>query len=203
MTQNNEETEVSEAEIASHWRDEELIHPRPEFVAQANLSDPAAFERFSLENFPQSFHEYADLLTWDKHWDTTLDSSEPPFWKWFVGGKLNASYNCVDRHLEKSRNKAAFIWVSEQEGEHDRVMTYQDLYVRVNEFASVLRDFAGVKAGDRVTFHMPMVPELPVAMLACARLGVVHSQVFGGFSGAACGDRIVDSESHVLITIGA
>jgi acetyl-CoA synthetase len=203
VTQNNEETEVSEAEIASHWKDEERIHPSPEFVAQANLNDPAAFERFSLENFPECFHEYADLLSWDKRWDTTLDSSEPPFWKWFVGGKLNASYNCVDRHLEKSRNKAAFIWVSEQEGENDRVMTYQDLYVRVNEFASLLRDFAGVKAGDRVTFHMPMVPELPVAMLACARLGVVHSQVFGGFSGAACGDRIVDSESHVLITIDA
>ena len=93
--------------------------------------------------------------------------------------------------------------MAEPEDELDRSVTYQELYVRVNEFAALLRDFAGVRAGDRVTFHMPMVPELPIAMLACARLGVVHSQVFGGFSGAACGDRMVDSGSHVLVTMDA
>ena len=100
-----------------------------------------------------------------------------------MGGKLNASYNCVDRHLAKHRNKAAFIWVPELEEEADTVVTYQDLWVKVNEFAALLRDFGGVKAGDRVTLHMPMVPELPITMLACARLGVVHSQVFGGSAG--------------------
>ena len=203
MTETNEAAEVSEAQIAAHWREEELIHPSKEFVAQANMSDPGVHERFSEKDFPEYFHEYADLLTWDKKWDTTLDTSDPPFWKWFLGGRLNASYNCVDRHLDTAKNKAAFIWVPESEDEGDRVITYQDLYVKVNEFAALLRDFAGVKAGDRVTFHMPMVPELPIAMLACARLGAIHCQVFGGFSGAACGDRIVDSDSHVLVTMDA
>ena len=78
------------------------------------MADPAALERFSLDNFPECFREYADLLTWDKYWHTTLDTSNPPFWKWYVGGRLNVSYNCVDRHLAEHRNKAAFIWVPEQ-----------------------------------------------------------------------------------------
>ena len=204
MTQDNtEQDEVSEAQIAVHWREEEAIRPAPGFIAQANMADPGAPERFGLDNFPECFREYADLLTWDSYWHTTLDTSNPPFWKWFVGGRLNVSYNCVDRHLDEYRNKAALIWVSEREDEVDQVITYQELYVRVNELASLLRDWAGVKTGDRVTFHMPMTPELPVAMLACARLGAVHSQVFGGFSGGACGDRIVDSGSRVLITMDA
>ena len=203
MAHTNENVEVSEAQIAAHWREEELIGPSAGFVAQANMADPSVFERFSEKNFPECFREYADLLTWDRYWHTTLDTSNPPFWKWFVGGRLNVSYNCIDRHLAGSRNKAAFIWVPEKEEEEDRVVTYQDLYVRVNEFAALLQDFAGAKTGDRVTFHMPMLPELPVSMLACARLGVVHSQVFGGFSGTACGDRIVDSGSKILITMDA
>ena len=201
MTESRNQDEVTEAQIASHWREEELIHPTSGFIAQANMADPAVHERFSAENFPDCFREYAELLTWDKYWHTTVDTSNPPFWKWWAGGRLNASFNCVDRHLEEHRNKAAFIWVAEPEDEQDQVITYQELYVRVNEFAALLRDFAGVKAGDRVTFHMPMMPALPVSMLACARLGAVHSQVFGGFSGAACGDRIVDSGSNVLITM--
>ena len=195
--------EVSEAQIAVHWREEEVIRPGTAFIAQANMADPGAPERFGLDNFPECFREYADLLTWDRYWHTTLDTSNPPFWKWFVGGRLNVSYNCVDRHLDEYRNKAALIWVSEREDEVDQVITYQELYVRVNELASLLRDWAGVKTGDRVTFHMPMTPELPVAMLACARLGAIHSQVFGGFSGSACGDRIVDSGSRILITMDA
>ena len=195
------EVQVSEAEIAVHWREEELFPPPPKFIGQANASDPAIFERFAEKNFPECFKEYADLLTWDKYWHTTLDTSNAPFWKWFVGGKLNASYNCVDRHLAKYRNKGALIWVPEPEGEATQVITYQELYKRVNEFAALLRDFCGLKAGDRVTFHLPMVPELPVSMLACARLGVIHSEVFGGFSGAACGGRIADSGSDVLVTM--
>ena len=197
------ETQVSEAEIAVHWREEEYFSPPASFIGQANASDPAIFDRFAEKNFPECFKEYADLLTWDKYWHTTLDTSDPPFWKWFVGGRLNASYNCVDRHLAKYRNKAAFIWVPEPESAPTLVITYQELYKRVNEFAALLRDFCGLKQGDRVTLHMPMVPELPIAMLACARLGVIHNQVFGGFSGAACGDRIADSGSQVLITIDA
>ncbi len=195
------EVQVSEAEIAVHWREEGYFAPSPNFIGQANSSDPAIFERFSETNFPECFKEYADLLTWDHYWHTTLDTSNAPFWKWFVGGKLNASYNCVDRHLAKYRDKAALIWVPEPENEATQAITYQELYKRVNEFAAVLQDFCGLKAGDRVTLHMPMVPDLPVAMLACARLGVIHSEVFGGFSGAACGDRASDSGSSVLITI--
>jgi acetyl-CoA synthetase len=196
-----ETLEVSEAEIAVHWQEEEYYHPSTQFIAQANMTDPAIYQRFSLENFPECFKEYADLLTWYQYWHTTLDTSDPPFWKWFLGGKINACYNCVDRHLPKYKNKAALIFVPEPENEPQVALTYRELYVRVNETAAVLKDFAGLKAGDRVTIHMPMVPELPITMLACARLGVIHSVVFGGFSGRACGDRIADSGSHVLITI--
>src|SRR5438067_2275258 len=193
--------QVSESQIAVHWREEEYIFPPPKFIGQANGSDPAIRDQFAEDRFPECFKAYADLLTWDQYWHTTLDTSNPPFWKWFVGGRLNASYNCVDRHLATSRNKAALIWVPEPETEASQAITYQELYTRVNEFAALLRDFCGVKTGDRVTFHLPMVPELPIAMLACARLGVIHSEVFGGFSGAACGDRMADSESHILVTI--
>lgn len=196
------EGNVTEAEIASHWKEEEVIHPSPAFIGQANLSDPAVFDRFAPDKFPDCFNEYANLLSWDKYWHTTLDDSNPPFFNWFVGGRLNASYNCVDRHLEEHANKAAFIWVSELEEEPDIVLTFRELYVRVNETASLLQSL-GLKAGDRVTLHMPMIVELPITMLACARLGVIHSEVFGGFSGAACGDRIVDSGSSILITADA
>jgi acetyl-CoA synthetase len=203
MDEEREAAQVAEAQIAVHWKEEEYYYPPAKFIAQANAGDPQISERFREEHFPECFKEYADLLTWDKYWHTTLDTSNAPFWKWFVGGKLNASYNCVDRHLAKNRNKAAFIWLPEPEDEDTKAITYQELYSRVNEFAALLQDFCQVKAGDRITFHMPMVPELPIAMLACARLGVIHSEVFGGFSGPACGDRIVDSGSHILVTIDA
>ena len=194
---------ASEAEIAVHWKEEGLVHPSPEFIAQANMTDPGIYDRFSLDNFPECFKEYADLLSWDKYWETTLDTSDAPCWKWFVGGLINACYNCVDRHLPLYKNKAAIHFVPEPEDEPPFALTYQELYVRVNEFALVLRDVCGLKAGDRVTLHMPMTPELPVTMLACARLGIIHSEVFGGFSGAAAADRIVDSGSRVLISVDA
>jgi acetyl-CoA synthetase len=197
----NQEAQVSEAQIAVHWREEEYIYPPEPFVAQANAADPAIFDRFAEDRFPDCFTEYADLLSWDKKWDTILDTSNPPYWKWFTGGRLNASYNCVDRHVAAHGNKAALIWVPEPESAEHVAVTYRDLYHRVNEFAALLRDFCALKAGDRVTLHMPMVPDLPVTMLACARLGVIHSQVFGGFSGNACGTRIADSGSRVLITM--
>lgn len=201
MARDVEGVPVSEAQIAVHWREEQYYQPSPKFIGQANANDPSIFERFSEEHFPECFKEYAELLTWDHYWHTTLDASNPPFWKWFAGGRLNACYNCVDRHLATSRNKAALIWVPEPETENTRAITYQELYVMVNEFAALLRDFCGVKTGDRVTFHLPMVPELPISMLACARLGVIHSEVFGGFSGAACGERMADSGSRILVTI--
>jgi acetyl-CoA synthetase len=198
-----EVVETSEAQIAVHWQEEGLYYPTSKFIAQANMTDEKVYDRFSLDNFPNCFKEYADLLTWYEYWDEILDTSDAPCYKWFKGGKINASYNCVDRHLAEYKNKAALIFAPEpiEEGYHP--VTYQELYVRVNEFAALLRDFAGLKRGDRVTLHMPMIPELPITMLACARLGVIHSQVFGGFSGRACADRIVDSGSRVLITADA
>ncbi len=201
MSEDQEILETSEAQIAVHWKEEDYIHPPAQFMAQANMADPQIYERFGLDKFPECFKEYADLLDWYQYWHTTLDTSDAPCWKWFVGGKINASYNCVDRHLPQHRNKAALLYVPEPEDEPHTVVTYQELYVRVNEVAALLRDFAGLQAGDRVTIHMPMVPELPVVMLACARLGVIHSVVFAGFSGQACGERMADSGSRVLISM--
>src|SRR5271163_4283448 len=194
--QADEEAESSEATIAVHWREEGYYVPPPKFIGQANASDPAIRDRFAEENFPECFREYADLLHWDEPWHTTLDTSNPPFWKWFTGGKLNASYNCVDRHAAANPDKTAIVFVPELEDDEHVHVSYGELLRQVNEFAAVLRDSLGLKTGDRVTLHMPMVPELPVTMLACARLGIVHSQVFGGFSGNACGTRIADSGSR-------
>jgi len=195
--------ETSAAEIAVHWQEEDYFHPSPAFIHQANLVDETLADRFSLDNFPDYYTDFAELLTWYKYWDEVLDTSDAPCWKWFRGGKLNASFNCIDRHLAKNKNKTAIHFVPELETERVDHITYQELYVRVNEFAALLRDSAGLKRGDRVTIHMPMSVELPITMLACARLGVIHSVVFGGFSASACADRIVDSNSRVLITMDA
>jgi acetyl-CoA synthetase len=197
----NQGPQVSESQIAVHWREEDYYYPPQDFASQANASDPAILDRFTEDKFPDCFIEYADLLNWDQRWHTVLDTSDAPFWKWFAGGRLNASYNCVDRHAEANPDKTAIAFVPELESDEHVHLSYGELLRQVNEFAALLRDFAGLKTGDRVTLHMPMVPELPVTMLACARLGVIHSEVFGGFSGHACGTRIADSGSRVLITM--
>jgi acetyl-CoA synthetase len=170
--------------------------PAAEFVAQANANDPSIYTR--AEEDPEGFWaEQAKNLSWFKPYDKVLEWNAP--WvKWFVGGELNASYNCIDRHLAGPRkNKAAIIW--EGEPGDDRVLTYHDLYREVNRAAAALRRL-GVKKGDRVAIYMPMIPELPIAMLACARLGAAHSVVFGGFSPIALRDRINDCQAKVLIT---
>jgi acetyl-CoA synthetase len=189
--------------IAVHWREEEKIQPPPEFVEQANVRDPAIFERMSEAHFPECFDEYAELLDWRRKWDKTLDASRPPFFKWFVGGELNACENCVDRHLDNAAERVAYHFVPEAEEEAPVALTYGELHRRVNALAAVLREDCGLKRGDRATLYLPMTLELPIAMLACARLGVIHSSVFSGYSGGACAERIVDSESRVLITIDA
>ena len=196
-----DEMEISESQIAVHWQEEDYYYPSEEFVAQANVNDKSIYDRFSLDNFPDCFEEYAELLDWDETWHTILDTSDAPLWKWFVGGKLNVSYNCIDRHLAKNKNKTALHFVPDSEDERIEHITYQELYTRVNEVAAVLRDFCGLKTGDRVTLHLPMTADLPITMLACARLGIIHSVVFGGFSPSACADRAVDSQSRVLFTI--
>jgi acetyl-CoA synthetase len=198
-----EEREYSETEIAVHWREEKYVEPPEEFKGQANANDESVLERWSPDKFPQCFEEYAELLAWDKKWDEIVDTSNPPFFKWWVGGRLNACVNCVDRHLESRGDENAIIWVPELEEDETQEITYKELHRRVNEFAALLKDFCGVSPQDRVTFHLPMVPDLPVAMLACARLGVIHSQVFGGFSGTACGQRMGDAKSTILVTIDA
>ena len=202
-TGGEEEVEYSEDKIAVHWREEEYVQPPEEFKAQANAGDESILERFSPERFPECFVEYAEMLDWDKKWDQIVDVSNPPFFKWWVGGRLNACVNCVDRHLESRGDENAIIWVPELEEDEQQAITYRDLHRRVNEFAALLKDFCGVKPQDRITFHLPMVPELPVAMLACARLGVIHSEVFGGFSGSACGQRMADANSTILVTMDA
>jgi acetyl-CoA synthetase len=156
---------------------------------QRSIRDPDGF-----------WGELAEHLDWYKKWDKVLEYDfDKPDIKWFIGGKLNASYNCLDRHLNSWRsNKVALIWQGEPL-EENRIFTYQQLHYHVCKFANVLQKF-GVNKGDRVSIYLPMIPELPIAMLACARIGAIHSVVFGGFSSEALRDRINDCGSKILIT---
>jgi len=140
--------------------------------------------------------EQAQNLSWFNPWERTLDWN-PPFAKWFVGGKINASYNALDIHQATKSQKPAILW--EGENGDSKTYTYGDLFIEVQKFANVLKSL-GVKRGDRVTIYLPMVPELPIAMLACARIGAVHTVVFSGFSAASIKDRIDDSKSKIVIT---
>ena len=170
--------------------------PSTEFAAAANVRDPSVYQR--AQDDPEGFWaEAANRLDWYQRWDRVLEWNAP--WaKWFVGGQLNASYNCVDRHIATwRRNKAAIIW--EGEPGDTRVLTYRDLYREVNLFAAVLRDL-GIQKGDRVAFYMPMIPELAIGMLACARIGAPHTVIFGGFSAEALRDRINDSQAKLCVT---
>ena len=170
--------------------------PPADFTKQANVNDPVVFDAAAKD--PEAFWAgFAEKLQWDRKWDKVLDW-QPPNAKWFVGGKLNACVNCVDRHVQNGmRNKAAIVW--EGEPGEQRTLTYWDLYREVNKFGNVLRSL-GVTKGDRVAIYMPMVPELIIAMLACARIGAIHSVVFGGFSSEALKDRINDAQAKLLIT---
>ncbi|WP_058828094.1 acetate--CoA ligase [Haloferax sp. Q22] len=186
-----------DTELEARLVEQEEFEPSEEFVAQANVSDPAVYDEFE-ENWPECWEGAAEMLDWDEEYDEVLDDSNPPFYKWFTGGKLNVSYNCVDRHVENGdKNRVAIKW----EGEHGetRTYTYQDLYREVNEFAAALRDL-GVEEDDVVTLYMPMIPELPIAMLACARIGAPHSVVFGGFSADALATRMNSADSRFLVT---
>jgi acetyl-CoA synthetase len=170
--------------------------PPPAFAAQAVVRDPNVYQR-SHEDPDGFWAEAADRLDWFKRWDTVLEWNAP--WaKWFVGGQINASYNCVDRHdATWRRNKAAIVW--EGEPGDARVLTYRDLYREVNRAAAALLDL-GVRKGDRVALYMPMIPELPIAMLACARIGAPHTVIFGGFSAEALRERVNDSQAKLVIT---
>ena len=176
--------------------EERRFPPSAEFTAQANISDPAIYEKADSD-FEGFWEDWANELHWFKKWDKVLEW-DPPFAQWFTGGEINVSYNCLDRHLDgPRRNKAALVW----EGEPGdwKVYTYGDLHREVCRFANGLKSL-GVKKGDRITIYMPMIPELPIAMLACARIGAPHSIVFGGFSPESLRDRINDCEATVVIT---
>ncbi len=170
--------------------------PSPEFAANANISDPAIYERATRD--PSGFWEsWAEKLDWFERWHTVCEF-EAPFAKWFIGGKINASYNCVDRHAHGSKaNKVALLW----EGEPGEVVqiTYRELLTEVCKTANALKEL-GVGKGDRVCIYMPMVPELAIAMLACARIGAAHSVVFGGFSAESLHERTNDAQAKVIIT---
>src|SRR5437667_6749191 len=186
--------------IESHLVEKRVFKPPPRLNSKARIKSLAQYQRMYRESIRQPgkfWTREAKDLVWRTPWKKVLEW-KPPFAKWFVGGKLNVSANCLDRHLSGARrNKAAIVWEGEP-GER-RVLTYHDLWREVNRFANVLKGL-GVKKGDRVTIYLPMIPELPVALLACARIGAVHSVIFGGFSARAIRDRAADAESHVIVT---
>ncbi len=176
---------------------EERSFPPPKtFQARAHLSNGEIYKQ-AEKNYQAFWARQAQELVWSKPWKKVLQWN-PPFAKWFVGGKLNACVNCVDRHIETPlRNKAALIWEGEP-GDH-RTLTYFDLYREVNKLANGLKSL-GIKKGDRVAIYLPLVPEAVISMLACARIGAVHSVVFGGFSAEALRERINDASAKLLIT---
>ena len=192
--------------FTSVMEENRVFEPPRELSEQAYIKSLDEYRKMyqrSVEDMEGFWAELAEQLDWTRKWDRVLDYDfvEGNI-KWFQGGKLNVSYNCLDRHLSTWRkNKAALIWEGEPEGE-SKVYTYQQLHREVCKFANVLKKL-GIKKGDRVSIYLPMIPELPIAMLACARIGAIHSVVFGGFSAESLRDRILDCDSQTLITCDA
>jgi acetyl-CoA synthetase len=184
------------AEIDNLLKEDRQFPPSQTWKTNATISDPGVYDRAAAD--PEAFWEgFARELEWIRPWDEVVRWKSPDA-QWFVGGKLNASVNCVDRHARTARrNRAAIIW--EGEPGDRRTLTYWDLYRQVSAFANVLKTL-GVKKGDRVALYLPLIPELAIAMLACARIGAVHSVVFGGFSAESLRDRINDAEAVLLVT---
>ncbi|GAB3130955.1 acetate--CoA ligase [Microbispora hainanensis] len=179
-----------------------LLSETRRFEPPADLASAANVTADAYEEAAQDrlafWERAAERLTWAERWDTTLEW-KPPFAKWFIGGKLNVAYNCVDRHVEAGRgDKVAYYWEGEPEGD-SRTITYADLQKEVAKAANALQEL-GVRKGDRVAVYMPMIPELPITLLACARIGAIHSVVFGGFSAAALKSRIHDADAKVVVT---
>jgi acetyl-CoA synthetase len=178
--------------------DQETFDPPEDFRDKALLSDESEYDRASDDPLAW-WEERADALDWEERWDTVLDDSEAPFYKWFSGGKLNASHNALDRHVDAGRgDRVAFHWRGEEGEERD--VTYTELLHDVKRLANVLKE-RGVEPGDVVGIYLPMIPEVAVAMLACARIGAPHNVVFGGFSPDAVKERMEFSEAKALITV--
>ncbi|BAS54553.1 acetyl-CoA synthetase [Leptolyngbya boryana NIES-2135] len=193
---------MSQPTIESILQEERLFPPTAEFSAQARIKSLEEYKSLYDRAKADPLKFWSELaeqeLHWFQKWDTVLDWSNPPFAKWFVNGKINLSYNCLDRHLDSDRrNKPAIVW--EGEPGDSKTLTYAELHQEVCKFANVLKSL-GVKKGDGVGIYMPMVPEAAIAMLACARIGAPHSVVFGGFSAEALRDRLVDAEVKVVVT---
>src|SRR6187431_614118 len=186
--------------IENLLREDRTFEPSPEFRAAALLNDASIYERTaSEEGFRAFWTEEGNRLDWIEPW-SDLYTWEAPYAKWFIGGTLNVSANCLDRHVAAGLgDRVAYHW--EGEPGDTRTITYQELLDEVCRFTNALRDL-GVKKGDRIAIYMPMIPELPVAMLACTRIGAPHSVVFGGFSADALADRIEDASCTVVITAG-
>ncbi|HEY4269912.1 MAG TPA: acetate--CoA ligase, partial [Galbitalea sp.] len=185
-----------EAALSNLSREERRFPPTPEFAAQANVK--ADVYAAAAADRPAFWAQQAERLSWQTTWDQVLDWSNPPFAKWFVGGKLNVAYNCLDRHVEAGLGDRVAYYFEGEPGD-TRTITYAQLTDMVCQAANTLESL-GVKAGDRVAIYMPMIPETIVAMLACARIGAPHTVVFGGFSADALGTRIDDCEARVVIT---
>ena len=182
-------------EIDALLQESRTFPPSEEFRKQANINDPEIWEKATADR-EKYWADWASELDWQTKWDRVLEWN-PPYAKWFAGGKLNASYNCLDRHLATRGDKVALLWEGEP-GEIRRI-TYRELHAEVSRFANVLKSL-GIASGDRVAIYMPLIVEAVVAMLACARIGAVHSVVFGGFSSDALKDRIQDAEAKLVIT---
>ena len=189
-------SDPEETQLEARLEAQDSFEPPESFVEGANVSDPAVYEAFE-ENWPDCWERAADLLEWEEEYDEVLVDDDEPFYEWFTGGELNASANCLDRHLDERGEELAIQWEGEL-GE-TREFTYEELHREVNEFAAALRDL-GVEEDDVVTMYMPMIPELPIAMLACARIGAPHSVVFAGFSADALATRMNAADSEYLVT---
>ncbi|OHE09159.1 MAG: acetate--CoA ligase [Sulfurimonas sp. RIFOXYD12_FULL_33_39] len=180
----------------------EIFNPNKEFAKNArikNMCEYQALQDAAKEDYEGFWGGYAkEKLDWIKPFTNVLDESKAPFVKWFEGGKLNVSAQCIDRHLDSRKNKAAIIFEGDRGDK--QIITYLELYYNVNRFANLLKNEFSVKKGDRVVIYMPMIPEAAYAMLACARIGAIHSIVFGGFSAEALKDRIEDADAKVVIT---
>ncbi|MFW6304565.1 MAG: acetate--CoA ligase [Candidatus Saliniplasma sp.] len=186
-----------ETHIESRMEGKDIYPPSKEFKENANVNDPEIY-KYAEENYEEFWADLAERLDWYEKWDEVL-KWDPPHAEWFVNGKLNAAYNCVDRHVENGKgDKTALIWEGEPEDETKKY-TFSELKDEVSKFANGLKEL-GVGKGDIVTFYLPMIPELAIGLLACARIGAPHSVVFGGFSPSALKERINDAEAKVLVT---
>ncbi|MGD9717134.1 MAG: acetate--CoA ligase [Sulfuricurvum sp.] len=179
-----------------------IFHPNREFAKNArikNMCEYKELQEWANEDYEGYWGHFAnEKIDWFQPYTQVLDESNAPFYKWFVGGKLNVAHQCIDRHLSTRKNKAAIIFEGDRGDK--QIITYLELYYNVNRFANLLKNEFHVKKGDRVIIYMPMIPEAAYAMLACARIGAIHSIVFGGFSAEALKDRIEDAEAKLVIT---